>query len=255
MPSSPVQARPIGTPKVAPTFTLWRSHEPKKRWALKERSLWPWMWPVEPANQPQPCSLIAERVIGMDISANMLACANRDERVCYVRAQAEAIPLPSRSLPAITTALAFHWFDRQNFLREAWRVLSADGLLLVYNNGFTGKMKENPAFQNWSQDDYLEHFPIPPRDSKPLTPEEAAAAGFSFIKEESFENEVVFTPAELAAYLATQTNVTAAVEEGRESLVSANQWLYEQVRPFFPDAWATFIFRTRAWYLRKKPFP
>ena len=54
------------------------------------------------------------------------------------------------------------------------------------------------------------------------------------------------------AYLVTQTNVAAAVNQGRESFDSAKQWLFEQVCPFFANESATFVFGTKAWYLRKK---
>jgi SAM-dependent methyltransferase len=195
---------------------------------------------------------IAERVIGMDISWNMLANAQRNERVRFVQARAESIPLQRGSAPILSTALALHWFDRDQFLREAWRVLSAEGLLLVYTNGFVGIMREDATFQHWAREVYPERFPTPPRDSNPLTPEKAAGSGFAFIGEDSYENEVSFTPEELVAYLTTQTNVAAAVEQGRESYESANQWLLEQVRPFFTDSSATFVFLTRAWYLRKE---
>ena len=196
---------------------------------------------------------IAERVIGMDISFNMLSNAQRDRRIRYVQARAESIPLPDSSLPILTTALAFHWFDRDSFLGEAWRVLGDEGLLLVYTNGFTGAMREDPAFEKWSHEVYPRRFPTPPRDSKPLTEEDAATAGFSLIAEERFENDVRFTPEELVSYLCTQTNVAAAIRQGRESIESAGQSLLEQVRPFFSGAAATFVFVTRAWYLRKGP--
>jgi len=195
---------------------------------------------------------IAERVIGFDISWNLLNNAVRNERVRYVQSRAESIPFPSDSVQVVSTALAFHWFDRHQFLREAWRVLAAEGLLLVYTNGFSGVMRQDPAFQNWAHRVYPERFPTPPRDSKPLTPKEAAGAGFVYIGEDKYENEVSFTPDELVAYLATQTDVTAAVQQGRESLESVNRWLLEQVRPFFGNASATFAFVSRAWYLRKQ---
>lgn len=195
---------------------------------------------------------MAERVIGFDISWNMLANAEGGERVRYVRARAESMPFRSASAAVITCALAFHWFDRDEFLGEAWRVLSAGGLLLVYTNGFKGIMRENPAFQSWAWEAYPERFPTPPRDSRPLTPEAAAGSGFAFIGEESYENEVRFTPEELVAYLTTQTNVTAAVARGRESFESAGQWLLENARPFFAHRRATFVFGSRAWYLRKE---
>ena len=81
---------------------------------------------------------------------------------------------------------------------------------------------------------------------------DAVDAGLTFIKEDRYENEVSFSPEELVAYLVTQTNVVAAVEQGLESYESAKQWLLEQVRPYFTAARATFIFVTRAWYLEKE---
>lgn len=194
---------------------------------------------------------ISNQVVAMDISWNMLANVEQDDDVHYIQARAESIPFPAGSMPVMSCALAFHWFDRDQFLREAWRVLIPDGWLLVYNNGFTGMMRENPAFQEWSQIEYQERFPTPPRNSTPLTPESAKASGFSLAEEERYQNEVSFTPESLVAYLATQTNVMAAIGEGRESYNSATQWLEEQVRPFFADEYATFIFSTNAWYLKK----
>ena len=195
---------------------------------------------------------IAERAIGIDISRIMLLNAERSEQVRSLQARAESIPLQSGSAPLLSIALAFHWFDQDRFLREAWRVLGGEGLLLVYTNGFTGIMREDAAFEHWSREVYAERFPTPPRDSKPLSAEEAAGYGFAFIGEESYENEVGFTPEEVVAYLTTQTNVADAVEQGRESLESISQWLLEQVRPFFTGSSATFVFVTRAWYLSKK---
>jgi SAM-dependent methyltransferase len=194
---------------------------------------------------------LAERVVGFDVSANMLAHAEGHERVRYVRARAEAMPFRSECAPVVACALAFHWLEREPFLRAARRVLQEEGLLFIYNNGFTGLMRENPEFQAWAQNDYQARFPTPPRDSTPFTAEEVAAAGFTFIQEERYENDVRFTPEQLVAYLTTQTNVAAAVDRGRETIASASAWLLAQVRPFFAAAGASFVFATRAWYLQK----
>ena len=195
---------------------------------------------------------VADRVIGLDISWNMLASAWRKDGIRYLQARAEAIPLRSASLPLVSTALAFHWFDRAAFLQEVGRILRPHGLLFLYTNGFTGKMNENPAFLEWSAGVYPARFPAPPRESRPITQEEASDSGFEFIKKERYENDVRYSPEELIAYLATQTNIMAAVNQGRESIESAYGWLLDQVQPYFTGPKDTFVFVTRAWYLRKK---
>ncbi|MEZ4516651.1 MAG: class I SAM-dependent methyltransferase [Chloroflexota bacterium] len=194
---------------------------------------------------------VAEQVVGIDISRSMLANVEPNERIRLAQARAEAIPIRSSAVSIVSTGLAFHWFDRHLFLQEAWRVLEDDGFLMIYNNGFSGRMKENPAFQDWSHGAYQDRFPAPSRDRRPFTADEAAASGFASVGEERYENEVRFTPETLVAYLMTQTNVVAAIDEGRERLGSAQAWLLEQVRPYFTTPDATFIFVTRAWYARK----
>lgn len=196
---------------------------------------------------------IAKRVVGFDISWNMLATAERNKMSQFIQARAEAIPLQSGSVPIISCALAFHWFDREQFFGEAWRVLNNEGWLFIYNNGFKGIMRENPLFSNWGQQVYGKRFPVPPRDSRSITSEVVRQLGFEFVKEDSYENDVSFTPEELVAYLSTQTNVVATIQQGRETLESASNWLLNQVSLFFVNDRATFVFGTRAWYLNKSP--
>lgn len=56
---------------------------------------------------------------------------------------------------------------------------------------------------------------------------------------------------QLAAYLTTQSNVVAAVEEGNESLDSASNWLVESLKPMFPGPSATFLFGGSILYVKK----
>lgn len=194
---------------------------------------------------------MADQVFALDFSWSMLNSAIQNARVGYVQARAEALPFPSGVAPILSCALAFHWFDRAQFLGEARRVLSPNGYLLIYTNGFTGAMREEAAFRQWAQKTYSARFPVPPRDSRPLTSDDVASAGFELLAEERYQNDVIFSAEELVAYLATQTNVAAALRQGTESLVSASRWLLDQVRPYFKGEKGTFVFVTRAWYLKK----
>jgi SAM-dependent methyltransferase len=194
---------------------------------------------------------IADHVLGLDVSWGMLAAADRDVSVKYVQSRAESLPLASGSVPFITCALAFHWFERGKFLAEAARVLQPGGILVVYNNGFKGIMLENPAFNSWGSEVYGVHYPSPPRDRRPITQVDAVRHGFDRLEEEVYDNEVEFTPEELADYLMTQTNVMSVVSQGQESLESVRGWLLDQLRPYFLADRGTFVFGTQAWYLVK----
>ncbi|HKI53329.1 MAG TPA: methyltransferase domain-containing protein, partial [Anaerolineales bacterium] len=151
----------------------------------------------------------------------------------------------------ITTSMAIHWFDHKQFLTEAHRVLKTRGWLIPYTNGFYGQMKENQAFEGWSKEIYPNRYPAPPRNSTQLTTELGKEFGFSSFHAEKFQNEVQFTAEELSAYLTTQSNVIAAVEQGTETIEDVYSSLFLQVKPYFQSTKATFMFGGSIWYLQK----
>ena len=77
---------------------------------------------------------IAERIVGCDISLEMIARAPDDDIIAYVVCAAEALGTADESFDLMTVSSAFHWFDRGAFLREARRVLKPGSSLVIYNN-------------------------------------------------------------------------------------------------------------------------
>jgi SAM-dependent methyltransferase len=193
---------------------------------------------------------IALSVIATDLSPSMLAHAPVNERIHYVEAPAENLPVNDRSVDLLTVSLAFHWFDRRGFLAEAHRTLRPTGTLVIYGNGFFGQMKENPEFARWNRESYLPRYPIPPRNDQPFMDADAKEHHFAFAGRESYTNEISLSPEGLARYLMTQSNVIAAVEQGSESLDSVNAWLLDSTQPFFQSAKGTFTFGGEIWYLQ-----
>ena len=196
-------------------------------------------------------SELAGSVVGVDSSVGMLTHAPASPRVRYAAATAETLPFCSGAFGLITVGLAFHWFNRQRFLAEAHRVLAGSGWLVIYNNWFTGRMRENPAFAEWWREEYLARYPSPPRHGHPLSATDAREGGFSFVENTGFENEVSLSSADLVMYLTTQSNVIAAVEEGRETLTEVTDWLARSVQPLFRGRVARFAFGGSLWVLRK----
>jgi SAM-dependent methyltransferase len=180
---------------------------------------------------------IAGRVVGTDISREMLSVAPRDAGIRYVEAYAEHLPFRDAGFDLLTASLAFHWFDRARFLAEAYRLLRPRGWLVVYNNWFVGEMRDNADYAVWHRGVYLRRLPSPPRHSQPLDEETASQHGFRFLEAESYANEVVFSPEELANYL---------------TLESVYSWLTDSFRPLFKEAKAAFAFAGVIWYLQKK---
>lgn len=194
---------------------------------------------------------IASLVAGLDISAEMLAYAERTSGVHYIQAAAEKLAIKSNSADLLTSSMAYHWFKPEQFFAEVRRILKDRAFLIIFNNGFRGQMKSNPAFERWASQVYEEHYPTPPRNAAPMTSEFAGQHGFRFLHQEDYQNEVEFTVEELAAYLITQSNVIAATEQGRKNVEDVYEWLIAQTRPFFQSGRVTFPFSGFIWYLQK----
>ena len=178
---------------------------------------------------------IAERVTGIDASAAMLAQAEPAPGVQYQVATAESLPFDDGMFDLITVGLAFHWFDEARFLAEARRVLRSGGWLVLYNSAFGGEIVESPAFRAWNREVYLSRYPTPPRGRQPITSEFVAPFGFELVADERGTAVAQMTGEQIAAYLLTQSNVIAAVEQGSESLESVAEWISTGVREFVGD--------------------
>jgi len=195
---------------------------------------------------------IAERIVGADYSANMIACAPRDPHIAYLVSPAEKLPLKAAIFDLITVSSALHWLDHAAFFAEAQRVLRSQAWLIVYDNYFSGKMDENTAYQSWSQEYFLKKYPVPPRARFDLAEADLKEAGFHLACREEYQNRVEFSLATLVDYLVTQSNIIAAVEGGNQKIEDVRQWIAEGIRPFFgaqPEA--TFLFGGSIWYLRR----
>jgi SAM-dependent methyltransferase len=174
---------------------------------------------------------IADEVIGADASWAMLRHAPRP--LAYVQAAAETLPFASGAFELITVGHAFHWFDRSPFLDEAARLLRPHGWLAIYGNHFLGQMVGNPDYERWDKEQYSPRFPAPPRNSRPLTEDDARPHGLALAAHQEFDHTVAYTADQLVAYLVTHSNVIAAAEAGSEDIGAIVEWLAASVKPLF----------------------
>lgn len=73
-----------------------------------------------------------DHVIATDASEKQIQNAEQNPRIDYRVATAEKCGLPPDSIDLTTVAQALHWFDLDNFYREAERVLKPGGVLAVW---------------------------------------------------------------------------------------------------------------------------
>jgi SAM-dependent methyltransferase len=76
-----------------------------------------------------------QSVVASDASRQQVLAASRHQRVRYLVARAEAVPLGARSVGLVTVAQALHWLELPEFYGEARRVLRPGGLLVAWTYG------------------------------------------------------------------------------------------------------------------------
>ena len=195
---------------------------------------------------------IAVKVVGVDMSREMIALAAREERIKYSVADAVELPFKEGEFDLMTLSSAFHWLDRRKFLREAGRVLRSRGWLIVYDNYFSGRMEENISFETWYRERHLRRYPPPSRAKLNFTEEDSGNEGFHLAGQEHYRNTISFSIEGLIDYLTTQSNVIAAVEYGDEQIDGVRLWLTENLKPLFGELQeTTFLFYGPIWYLQK----
>ena len=196
---------------------------------------------------------ICESVIGIDCSEAMLAQAQRHPRVHYIDSPAENLPFAESHFDLISVGLAMHWLDQPAFLKEAERVLMLGGWLVIYNNEFRNQMKENPKFTDWFENSYLNRYPNPPRKNELTFDEKLVGDGLEFVGKGEFTNDIPMTHEQFVAYLTSQSNIIAKVEQGSERIEAVEEWLMDSTRKFFENIKSgTFLFRGGIWYVRKR---
>ncbi len=199
----------------------------------------------------QALAAIANEIDAVDISADMLAECRPQSGVRFRVASAERLPFPDTCFDLVTVGLAFHWFDQPAFLAEASRTLKPNGWLVIYNSGFNGEMAEDPAFRQWAWEVYPARFPAPPRHVGGITDALVEPHGFTLAGKDGFRHDEQMTADQLTAYLLTQTNVIAHVEQGTMPLPEAAAWIHAGVQQFFAVQTRTMKFGGNIWFMQR----
>lgn len=194
---------------------------------------------------------IARHVIATDPAPAMLAQIPPEWGLTVREGRGEALPVPDGSCDLITAGLAFHWIKRAKFIPEARRALRPGGHVVIYNNSFSGRMLDRPAFLRWHKSRSLESVPILPRYRYPLKDEQVERHGMRFVRRETYENAVELSREDMTEYILTQSNVIALLMRGERDVDELRRSLLEELRPLFPTPRVSMLFGGNIWYLQR----
>ena len=176
---------------------------------------------------------LADEVVGIDASVEMLGRARRAAAVHYAAAAAEAPPFPAGCFDLVLACGSLDWVDRSRFLPRAAELLPADGWLVALDFGDTGRSPEAPALQRWYDGVFQAACPRPPAGDPVITTGEALVHGFDVPVFSSFASGWTFTTRDYAAFLMTESNIVAAVEYGGRAEAEVRAWLESELEPIF----------------------
>jgi len=197
---------------------------------------------------------IAAKVYGTDISAEMLNVADNNGSISYQIAPAEKQPFDSDEFDLVTVGSGLHWFNIDDFLTEVNRILKPKGWLVIYENYFTGELEGSDEFKAWFYDNYLNKFPSPPRNKDyDWSAENMSSKKFRIKTPVNFKNEVLFNKCQLVNYFTTQSNIISVVDNGQYSYKEIDNWLGDELNPWFKDDIITRVVKYGNWikYLQK----
>ena len=178
---------------------------------------------------------LAQQVVGVDASVEMLRLARKGDGLHYLASSAEALPFRSGSFDLIVACGSIDWVDRALFMPRAADLLVRGGFLVPLDFGDLGRSPAIPGLERWYEDVFHEAYPRPAARDPLLTGAEAASHGFTRPSTQRSHPRVAFTAAQYADFLMTESEVTAAVEYGGRPADRVRAWLVAELRPLFGD--------------------
>lgn len=159
-------------------------------------------------------------VVGLDPSGDQIANAPPHNRITYLKACAEQLPLGNNSVGLMTAAQAAHWFNLPAFYQEARRVAVPGGILALISYGVLSlDAALDSRFQTFYRDEIGPYWPA----ERALVDSGYATLDFPF-KELSppvLTIERHWNLAGFLGYLSTWSAVRRAREAGRDDVLAS----------------------------------
>jgi cyclopropane fatty-acyl-phospholipid synthase-like methyltransferase len=187
---------------------------------------------------------VADRRLGIEPSESMLRWAQSTAPGAdFLVATAEEIPLAPESVDFISAAGSLNYVDLARFFPEADRILTADGVMVVYDFFAGRSFRDSPRLDEWYSD-FIKQYPKPVSEARPLSPEILAAmdSGFTVRFSETVEIDIPISQGFFLEYMMTETNVAAALRAGAQE-AAVRRWCDETLAEVFENRNREVLFR------------
>ena len=184
---------------------------------------------------------LAESLVGIEPVRVMLThCHAVAPHARFLVAQAEALPFPAGAFDLMTAAGSLNYADLGLFLPEAERVLTARGVLAIYDFSAGRRLRGNRLLEVWFAA-FERRYPSPPDYDLDVRGLAYGAAGLCLEAYEELEVAVPMSREAYVSYALGETNVEAAIGRGMpEAAIAA--WCDRTLAPVFGDVARDVIF-------------
>lgn len=193
---------------------------------------------------------LAEGRVGLEPVATMLrhhGVVAPDARFAIGRA--EDLPFADGSFQLVTAAGSLNYADRDRALPEIARVLTAPGVLLIYDFSSGRRVRDDPRLDAWFEA-FLDRYPYPPGYSVDVRGMPFARAGLTLECYEPHTAAVSMSEAEYLAYAMSETNVETALSQGA-SEAGIRDWCAAGLHDLFALGRREVLFEGYMAYVRK----
>ena len=195
---------------------------------------------------------IAEMSVGLEPSATMLAHhAAVSLAAHFVVAQAEQLPFAAQSFDLLTAAGSLNYADLDRFFPEAARVLTASGLLVIYDFSEARRLRDDHRLEDW-YDRFVERFPAPPGYAMDVKTRAYDRYGLQLQSYEEFEVAVPLTHQSYLQYALSEARVERAIMRGA-SEADIREWCHSTLSTFFDESPRDVLFDSYLAVINRQP--
>ncbi|MFN7928842.1 MAG: class I SAM-dependent methyltransferase [Blastocatellia bacterium] len=157
---------------------------------------------------------LAEMVVGLEPIANMLTHhAAVAPTAQFIIAQAEQLPFAAQSFDLLTAAGSLNYADLSRFLPETARVLTAEGMLVIYDFSEARRLRDSHQLEDWYER-FVERFPAPPGYALDVRMLDYARYGLQLSSYEEFVLALPMTHESYLQYALSEARVERALMNG-----------------------------------------
>lgn len=198
--------------------------------------------------------LLCNKVTGTDISEAMIqVCKSiyHDKDYDFYVASAEDTPVPARKYDIVTAAGVINWVEKERFLQNMHAVMKPKGLLVIYDFWISDKMVDAIPYTEWYQNEYLAHFPKPPRKENVWS--QGDVGEFFCMKQQvTYEMQYQFSLEAFIDFMMIQSNVNVRIEGGEKTEDEVRSWMIQTLEPIFRGQERILVFKGYNWYMQHR---